>query len=60
MHSYSLSELFRLTRRQLFALHAEIVAELARLPAEGAPDGEVALANLRLIRRILAQPALTP
>jgi len=54
-----MSELFRLTRRQLFARHAEIVAELSRLP-EGSLDCEVALSNLRLIRRILAQPALTP
>ena len=59
MRSYSLKELFRLARRELFALHAEIVAELATLP-EGSLDREVALGNLRLIRRVLAQPALTP
>jgi hypothetical protein len=50
---------FRLTRRELFALHAEIVAELSRLP-EGSPEHHVALGNLRLIRRVLAQPALAP
>ena len=59
MRIYSVNELFRLTRHELFALHAEIIAELSRLP-EGSPDYEVALANLRLIRRVLAQPALTP
>ena len=41
------------------AVQAEIIAELSALP-EGSPDYEVALGNLRLIRRVLAQPALTP
>jgi hypothetical protein len=59
MRSYSLNELFRLTRHELFALHAEIVALQAGLP-DDAPERHIALATLRLIRRVLARPALTP
>jgi hypothetical protein len=54
---YSLSELFRLTRAELFALHAQIVAEL---PALTKTDRDVALNNVRKIRRVLAQPQLRP
>ena len=59
MHHYTLNKFFRLTRHELFALHAEIVALLAALP-EDAPERNIALTTLRLIRRILANSALTP
>jgi hypothetical protein len=59
MRHYTLFELFRLTRHELFALHAETIALIATLPID-APEREIGLAILRLIRRILAQPALTP
>ena len=52
MRSYSLIELFSLTRNELYALRAEITADLARLP-ENSPDRLVALENLRLIRAAL-------
>ena len=51
MRAYSLSELFNLTRAELFALHARIAAGL---PALGEADREVALDNLRKLRRVLA------
>ena len=57
MQSYSLNELFRRMRRQHLSFHAEVVAELSA-PPEGSADWHIALANLRLIRRTLAQPAL--
>ncbi|MGD0192464.1 MAG: hypothetical protein ABSD74_17135 [Rhizomicrobium sp.] len=53
MRAYSLIELFNLTRAELFSLHAKIVAELPELSGG---DAEVALENLRNIRRVLAQP----
>ena len=59
MRVYSLNELFRLTRKQLFDLHAEIVAELSKLP-EPSPDRQLAFANLRLIRQVLAKLAVIP
>lgn len=59
MRSYSLNELFRLTRNQLLALHAETVARLAALPEDSA-DRPVALANLCNIRRVLATAGLSP
>ena len=59
MRSYSLNELFRLTRNQLLALHAETVAHLAALPDDSA-DRPVALANLHNIRRALATAELSP
>ncbi len=51
MRAYSLNELFRLTRAELFALHARIVVTLP-----GLPDAErsAALENLRKLRRVLA------
>jgi hypothetical protein len=52
MRAYSLNELFYLTRGELFALHARIVAEL---PALCESDREAALDNLRKLRRALAQ-----
>jgi hypothetical protein len=51
MRTYSLTELFNLTRAELFALHAVIVAELAGITDAGQRD--LALGNLRLIRRAL-------
>ena len=59
MRAYSLTELFNLSRRELFALHAEILAKLVRFPAES-PDRATALANLRNIRRVLTHPGLSP
>lgn len=52
MRAYSLTELFCMTRAELFALHTSIVAELATLPES---DRTVALDILRQIRRALAQ-----
>jgi hypothetical protein len=57
MRAYSLMELFNLTRAELFSLQAKMVAELPEL-SEG--DAEVALENLRNIRRVLAQPRWAP
>ncbi len=57
MRAYSLSELFCMTRTELFALHARIVAELPVLPDS---DRAVAVDNLRRIRCTLAHPVLAP
>lgn len=57
MRAYSLTELFCMTRAELFALHARIVAELPMLPES---DLAVAVDNLRQIRCVLAHPALAP
>jgi hypothetical protein len=57
MRAYSLSELFNLTRHELFDLHARIVAELPTLPET---EHQIALENLRRIRCVLAQPRLAP
>lgn len=59
MRAYTLTELMSLTRAELFALHRRIVDALALLP-EDSPDRLIALANLRDIRRVLAQPNLAP
>ena len=59
MRSYSLTELFGLTRNQLFALHAEVVSALAGLP-KASPDGAILLATLSNIRRVLATPKFSP
>jgi hypothetical protein len=59
MREYTLEELFRLTRAELFALHHRIATHLAQLP-EGSPERLVALSNLRNIRRALATPPLSP
>jgi hypothetical protein len=56
MRAYSLNELFRMTRAELFALHAWIVAELVALPEA---DRAVALDTLRKIRRVLAHLVIT-
>ena len=57
MRAYSLSELFDLTRRELFALHARIVSEL---PTLSEADHKIALETLRRIRRVLAHPYYAP
>lgn len=57
MRAYSLNELFRLTRAELFALHARITAEV---PTLCETDREVALDNLRKLRRVLAHPQNVP
>jgi hypothetical protein len=57
MRVYSLSELFNLTRQQLFDLHALIVAEL---PVLTESDYTIALENLRRIRRVLSHPTVAP
>ena len=53
MRPFPLNELFRLTRRELFALHARVTAELPTLPAASS-DRAMAFDNLRLIRSVLA------
>ena len=57
MRAYSLSELFNLTRNELFALYARIVAEL---PALSESDYAIAIENLRCIRRVLGHPHFAP
>ena len=59
MRSYSLTELFCLTRDELFALHAEIASALAALPDDAA-DRPILLDTLRNIRRVLATARLSP
>ena len=59
MKSYTLTELFKLTRAELFARHTEIIALLAELPDDSA-DRPALLENLRLIRRVLATVRLVP
>jgi hypothetical protein len=59
MKSYSLNDLFRLTRNELFALHAQILTELNSLP-DDAPELLVALGNLALIRRVLSRRGPAP
>ena len=59
MRTYSLTELFCLTRSELFALHAEITAELTRLP-DDSPDRLTALNTLQLIRGALARHRPAP
>ncbi len=59
MRAYSLNELFRLTRAELFALHAKIAAKLSEMP-DTAAERHIALGNLRLIRRVLAHPQFRP
>jgi hypothetical protein len=54
MRAYSLTELFCMTRAELFALHAQIVREPAALP-DGSSDRPAALDLLRAIRRVLAR-----
>jgi hypothetical protein len=57
MRVYSLTELFCMTRAELFALHARIAAEL---PALREIDRAVALDNLRKLSRVLSHPQFAP
>jgi hypothetical protein len=59
MRSYSLTELFNLTRAELCALHSEIAAALAALPSDAA-ERPALLATLRGIRRVLATAKPSP
>jgi hypothetical protein len=59
MRSYTITELFCMTRAELFALHQRVVAETLSVP-ESDPVHALGLANLRLIRRVLAKPGLSP
>ena len=59
MRVWTLNELFRLTRAELFGLHREIVNALAVMP-DSDPERPIALANLQNIRRVLARPNLAP
>lgn len=53
MRPFPLNELFRMTRRELFALHVRVTAELPALPVASS-ERAVAFDNLRLIREVLA------
>ena len=59
MRVWTLIELFRLTRAELFGLYREIVNALAAMP-DSDPERPIALANLQNIRRALARPQLVP
>lgn len=59
MREYTLAELFRLTRAELFGLHHRIATQIALLP-DSSPGRPIALTNLRNIRRVLARPRVTP
>ena len=59
MRAYTMNELFRLTRTQLLALRAKIVAEFCTLP-EGSVEHAVAYGNLYRIQRVLAHPRFAP
>ncbi len=57
MRAYSLSELFNLTRSELFWLHAQIAAELLTL---GDTERATALEHLRKLRRVLTRTRFGP
>ncbi len=59
MRVWTLIELFRLTRAELFGLHREIADALAAMP-DNDPERPVALANLQNIRAVLARPRPVP
>ena len=59
MRVWTLFELFRLTRAELFGLYRDIATALAALP-DSDPERPIALANLQNIRRALARPNLVP
>ena len=59
MRAWTLIELFRLTRAELFGLYQEIVNALAAMP-DSDPGRRIALANLQNIRRALARASLVP
>jgi len=57
MRAWSLSELFTLSRKQLFELYARIAGEL---PTLSETERGIAIANLRRIRSVLAHPQYRP
>ena len=57
MRVWTLIELFRLTRAELFGLYHDIVNALAAMP-DSDPERPIALANLQNIRRVLARAGL--
>lgn len=59
MRAWTLIELFRLTRAELFGLYQEIVNAFAAMP-DNDPARPIALANLQNIRRALARASLVP
>ena len=59
MKVWTLNELFRLTRNELFGLHRAILSDIANVPAD-APEREVALDNLRRIAKALALANVAP
>jgi len=59
MRVWTLIELFRLARAELFGLYGDIVNAYAAMP-ETDPERPIALANLQNIRRVLARPNLVP
>jgi hypothetical protein len=59
MRAWTLFELFRLTRAELFGLYRDIANALAAMP-DSDPERPIALANLQNIRRVLARPNLAP
>ncbi len=59
MRVWTLNELFRLTRAELFGLHQEIVNALGVMQ-DNDLERAIALANLQNIRRVLARPNLVP
>ena len=59
MRVWTLIELFRLTRAELFALHRDIAHDLAAMPP-GDPERPIALTNLRNISTALARPRPVP
>ena len=59
MRTYLIQDLFRLTRTELFQLHAQILAELSALPEDSA-NYRAGLDALRLIRSFLARRGPTP
>ena len=59
MRVWTLIELFRLTRAELFGLYQEIVNALAAM-LDSDPERRIALANLQNIRRALARASLVP
>jgi hypothetical protein len=59
MRVWTLIELFRLTRAELFGLYQEIINVLAAMP-DSDPERPIALATLQNIRRALARASLVP
>jgi hypothetical protein len=57
MRQYTLIELFRLTRDELFSLQARIAAQLPHL---GDAEYALALQTLRQLRQMLSRPRNAP